>query len=56
MQLKKLTLAQKLAQSMTKNGRMSAKDKEKLCQKLGMDTQGVSFTVKRGTTTYLQRK
>ena len=56
MQLKKLTLAQKLAQSMTKNGHMNAKDKEKLCQKLGINTQGVSFTVKRGTTTYLQRK
>ena len=55
-QLSNIHLAQKLAKSMTKNGRMSAKDKDRLCQKLGIDTSKAVFTYKVGTTTHLQRK
>ena len=56
MQTKEMTLSQKLAHAMMSKGNMKIKDKIKLCRKLGIEVEKHVFTVKRGTTTYLQRK
>ena len=56
MQSKEMTLSQKFAHAMMSKGSMKIKDKIKLCRKLGIEVEKHVFTVKRGTTTYLQRK